>query len=222
MALFQNSIETPRSDRTPSTSLLRRISSAIRKRWGNQSAKQSAWDSEYSSGKWSYTRSSNNKEADDPIYGCLEKHGAGGSILDLGCGGGMTALEMKNNFGEYLGVDVSEVAVEKARSVLSKEADRAEKIQFMVSDIFTFEPPHGFSVILFRESIYYVPHRQIKGMLERYMAHLLPGGVLIVRLCDGLRYKGIVKVLEKEFDGEKVFTASDSRMCIIVCSPRRT
>ena len=104
--------------------MIRKILSAIVKRWGSSLAKQRVWDSEYKAGQWTYSRGGPNNEAREPIYEFIEKYGANGSILDLGCGSGMTALEMKNNFVEYIGVDVSEVAIEKARLALSKEADR--------------------------------------------------------------------------------------------------
>jgi trans-aconitate methyltransferase len=201
--------------------LISKITNAIVKRWGRPSAKQRVWDSEYTSGQWTYTRTLANNEGCEPIYGFLEHYGKAGSILDLGCGSGMTALEMKINFDDYLGVDVSEVAIEKARAVISKEADRARKVRFTVSDISTFMPLGNFSVILFRESIYYVPQHRIKGMLERYSAHLLPTGVLIVRLCDRYRYKNIATILESHFQGKELFAANDSSMSIFVCSPNR-
>jgi len=162
-----------------------------------------------------------NNEGSEPIYRFLKHYGKGGSILDLGCGSGMTALEMTINFDDYLGVDVSEVAIEKAREVIAKEADRVPKVRFTVSDIFTFTPLGKFSVILFRESIYYVPEHRIKSMLDRYSAHLIPTGVLIVRLCDRYRYKNIATILQRHFQGKELFAANDSSMSIFVCFPNR-
>jgi trans-aconitate methyltransferase len=199
--------------------VIRRITRAIVKRWGSPSVKRRLWDSEYATGRWTYDRSGHNNEEQEPIYGVLEAYAADNSILDLGCGSGMTALEMKNNFKEYVGVDVSEVAVEKAREALSRELDRAGKVSFVASDIYEFAPARKFSVILFRESIYYVPLHRIKSMLQRYSTHLLPNGVLIVRLCDRHRYKSIVKILELDFQGKEVFAANDSPMSIFICAP---
>jgi 2-polyprenyl-3-methyl-5-hydroxy-6-metoxy-1,4-benzoquinol methylase len=200
--------------------MVKKAIQAILKRWGSSSAKRRVWDSEYRTGKWSYARRGLNNEDREPIYGFLERYVADGSILDLGCGSGMTALEMKNNFAEYLGVDVSEVAIEKARAALAAETDRAGKASFAVSDIAEFEPPGSYSVILFRESIYYVPLGRIEAMLKRYAARLLPGGVILVRVCDRQKYKGIVKLLQQSFLCKEAFAASDSRMSIFVCSSR--
>ena len=58
-------------------------------------------------------------------------------------------------------------------------------------------------------------------MLERYCDHLLPDGVIIVRLCNRRRYKNIIRTLEGDFSGREVFAAEDSPMSIFVCSPRR-
>lgn len=198
--------------------MLRKIATAISKRWGSPDAKRQTWDLEYASGKWTYDRAGINNERQEPIYSYLERYGNDGSVLDLGCGSGMTALEMKNNFREYTGVDVSEVAVNKARSLLSEEADRCGKVRFFAADIYSFVPDRRFSVILFRESIYYVPQHRIKAMLQRYRAHLLDDGVFIVRLCDTNRYKGIIRIVESNFRMIEKYTPRNSSAVVLVCS----
>jgi len=200
--------------------MIQRIANALIKRWGTATAKQRVWDSEYKTGRWTYQRGGQNNESREPVYGFLEKYGAGGSILDLGCGSGMTALEMRNNFREYLGVDISEIAVGKARVELCKEIDRAHKTRFFASDISSFQPDRKFSVILFRESIYYVPQHQIGQMINRYCSHLGPGGVFIVRVCDKYAYKGIIRLLETNLQVTDTYFAQDSKMVILACSPR--
>lgn len=201
--------------------MLKKIKVALLKRWGTLSEKQSIWDSEYDAGKWTYSKILPNNEATEPIYRFLEMFSSGGSILDLGCGSGMTALEMTNNFAEYVGVDVSQVAVEKARLALCNEPTRRRKVSFTVADIATYQPSARYKVILFRESIYYVPQCQIKDMLRRYSTHLLPNGVFIVRLCDRYKYEYIAKLLMSRFGGQQVFVADDSAMSIFVCSAHK-
>jgi SAM-dependent methyltransferase len=201
--------------------MMRRIIAALMKRWGSSAAKQRVWDSEYKTGKWTYDRKGHNNEANEPIYRFLEKYGTGGTILDLGCGSGMTALEMKNTFREYVGVDVSDIAIQKARAALSEELSRAKKVRFFVSDIATFEPDGQFSIILYRESIYYVPQHKIKAMLDRYCSHLLTGGVFIVRLCNRDKYKGIISLLEGSLRIIEKYASQDSTTTILVCSPTK-
>ena len=194
--------------------MLRRAIAAVVKTWGNSSAKQRIWDSEYSTGRWTYDREGQNNEGSEPIYGVLESYCANGSILDLGCGSGMTVLEMKNNFSEYVGVDVSAVAIEKARAALATEGDRAAKISFMVSDISTFDPGRNFSVILFRESINYVPLRQIRPVLKNYFTYLLSGWSSDrAASAIAIASRKIVEVLTIDFDGEEIFRANNIRQC---------
>jgi SAM-dependent methyltransferase len=199
---------------------MRKIADALIKKWGTPAAKGRVWNSEYKTGKWTYARDGRNNENREPIYGFLEHYGAGGSILDLGCGSGMTALEMKNNFDEYVGIDVSEVAVKTAREAIAAQVDRRDKVHFEACDISKYVPRSQFSVILFRESIYYLPLHRIKPILQGYSAHLLPAGVLIVRLCDRSRYSNIIRILESDFNGKEAFAADDSKMSIFVCSPQ--
>jgi len=196
--------------------LLRKIYTAIVKRWGTESAKQKVWNSEYQSGKWQYQREGPNNEDVEPIYGFLDRYGSGGSILDLGCGSGMTALEMKNSFGSYLGVDVSDVAVSNAQKALIKDASRAHKVKFLAADISTYKPEGHFSLILFRESIYYISPRLIRNALERYSLHLAPRGTFIVRICDRGRFKSIIDLIEANFKIEERFTPHDSTMTVLI------
>jgi len=56
-------------------------------------------------------------------------------------------------------------------------------------------------VILFRDSIYYVPRAKIKRMLDRYSQYLREGGVFIVRMSSvsGER-KTILDTIESGFE----------------------
>jgi SAM-dependent methyltransferase len=202
---------------------MRRIIAALTKRWGSQAAKQNVWDAEYGGGKWDCLGTDPMRPAGtkDPVYMFLDKYSAGASVLDLGSGNGMTVTEMAECFREYVGVDISSVAVEKAKEALQNDPSRARKTKFFVSDIANFIPDQEFSVILFRESIYYVPQRQMTGMLDHYCSFLAVGGVFIVRLCNRNKYKGIVKLLETKFQIVEKYAPDDSITTIIVCSPRK-
>ncbi len=134
----------------------------------------------------------------------------------------MTPLEMPNGFHDYFGVDISAVAIEKARTTLANERDRADKVQFAVGDIAIFKPIQLHSVILFRESLYYVPKIHIREVLHRHSLALAPNGVFIVRLCDKMKYKWIVQVLKKDFDLVEEYQPTDSPMTIIVVRRARS
>lgn len=105
-----------------------------------------------------------------------------GSILDLGCGPGNTANELSATaYESYVGVDISEAALEKARR-RTAENGRGGKNIFFQSDFINFQPNQKFDVILFRESLYHVPYGQVSPILEKYSKHLKKDGVFIVRL----------------------------------------
>jgi SAM-dependent methyltransferase len=172
--------------------------------YGPTSLKKRFWDKEYSEEKWSFAYNT----VGDCVYPHLERHTTNGSILDIGCGSGNTATEMaETSYRSYLGVDISEAALAKARR-RSKECGRGEKNSFECGDFLTYVPTGQYDVILFRESMYHVPLGKVKETLDRYSAYLKDGGVFVVRLFasspdrteDKARPTAMLKIMEAEFD----------------------
>ena len=147
------------------------------KSYGPSVLKRRMWDSEYASDKWNFA----DHTMGDCVYAHLEKHARNGSILDLGCGTNTGNELAEHCYRRYVGTDISEVCVNKARRI-SKELGRAGKNEFMVADFLTYVPSEKFDVILFRESMYHVPMNKIKETLDRYSKHLTDRGVFVVRL----------------------------------------
>ena len=164
---------------------------------GTKRIKKSLWNAEFARGRWDSLA----ETLGDCIYPCLEQYGRDGSILDLGCGSGNTGAELAaNTYHDYTGVDISDVAVEIARK-RTEEEGRTEKNRYTQWDIFSYEPTQRFDVILFRESIYYVPGPKMKEMLDRYSNFLKRDGVFIVRLWTGSgKYRGVVDLIEANFE----------------------
>src|SRR5208283_3826456 len=92
------------------------------KAYGPSNIKKFFWDKEYSSEKWAFAYNT----VGDCVYSHLERHTANASILDIGCGSGNTATEMAGTYRSYLGVDISEAALAKARK-RSLECGRQDK-----------------------------------------------------------------------------------------------
>ena len=167
------------------------------------SVKKRLWDKDFSGGKWDFI----DNTAGDCIYAHLEKHARGGDILDLGCGPGNTANELASEaYKSYIGVDISEVALEKAVK-RTRENGRADKNSFVSSDFLGYAPTRDFDVILFRESLYHVPYGQVLPILEKYSKHLRKGGVFVVRLYAGdgtkknkFRVTRKLNLLKREFE----------------------
>lgn len=148
------------------------------KRYGPSKMKMSLWNSEFSGTHWDFI----DDTAGDYVYSHLEKHLHGGNILDLGCGPGNTANELSESvYRSYVGVDISEAALTKARK-RTEANGRSEKNSFVCSDFLAYRPVQKFDVILFRESMYHVPLGKVKPILAHFSQFLSDGGVFIVRM----------------------------------------
>jgi 2-polyprenyl-3-methyl-5-hydroxy-6-metoxy-1,4-benzoquinol methylase len=199
--------------------LCQKIKRAVRiraiKRWGSLAAKRSLWDEEFGSGQWNYLEST----SDDPIYPILEKYARSGAILDMGCGSGNTANELDYaKFGSYTGTDLSDVAIRKALERTRKNG-REAKTEFKCAPIEDFHPEKAYDVILFRESIFYIPVRKIKAVLDRYTSHLKAEGVFIVRMCDREKYAAIVELISEHFGVVEQKAIKGAKDIIIVFAP---
>lgn len=172
--------------------------------YGPTSLKKRIWDQEFSSTKWDFI----NNTSGDVVYQFLEKYANNGNILDLGCGPGNTANELKADvYQKYVGIDISDSALAKAEK-RTKDEGRSAKNSFAQSDFLSYEPTMEFDIILFRESLYHVPYGQVLPILEKYAKHLKKTGVFVVRLYGGDDRPGVIKprvkrkfdLLRQEFD----------------------
>jgi SAM-dependent methyltransferase len=200
------------------------IVSSLLKRYGPSGVKKRLWDKEFSEGKWDFI----DDTAGDCVYAHVEKHARKGSILDLGCGPGNTANELDAaSYQSYIGVDISEAALLKAAK-RSKENGRGGKNSFLQGDFFSYQPPHKFDVILFRESLYHVPLSKVKAVLDRYAGFLKDGGVFVVRIfitggTDGKvkhRPKATVDIIEAQFEVLEKRQYGAAGPVVIVFRPR--
>lgn len=170
------------------------------------------WDEEFGSGQWNYLE----RTTDDPIYPILEKYVRNGALLDMGCGSGNTANELDHaKFSEYTGTDLSDVAVRKAIE-RTKANGREAQTEFKCAPIENFSPTKQYDVILFRESIFYIPVRKIGAVLDRYAPFLKSGGVFIVRMCDREKYAAIVELIGQNFRVLEQKTVEGAKDIIIV------
>jgi SAM-dependent methyltransferase len=154
------------------------------------------------------------------VYPYVERYSNQGSILDLGGGSGSTGNELAvNTYRDYTGVDISAVAIEKAK-IRSKENQRTEKNSYLQSDIFSYTPTKHFDVILFRESIYYVPRAQVKPMLDRYSCYLETRGVFIIRMIGGSEYGEIVDTISTHFAVVEKHVSDNPQALVLVFRKR--
>lgn len=200
--------------------LIRKIRNVLRgatQRYAPQSLKRRLWDSEYRSGRWNSLDSMNG----DCVYSHVEKWSRRGRILDLGCGPGTTGIELRPDcYSMYVGVDVSEVAVLKART-RAIQAGRSSTNEYVQSDIATYSPDQTYDVLLLGDSLYYVAATRVLDTLVRYSASLTPGGVFIVRTRDDQgRYSDMLTNIEDNFLVLEKALYFDDRISVIVFRPR--
>lgn len=174
------------------------IVKAFLKRWGTANWKQRVWDKEYRDGAWARQAACGQGPRDSALE-IIESYARGGDILELGCGGGETALDIADIYNRYVGVDISRTAVRQGELTRSRHPSRADKITLLLGDIAEFVPAESFNVILFRESIYYLPHHRIVPTLHRLAPFLAGDGVFIVRLHDRLKHRRISEMIEQHF-----------------------
>ena len=120
--------------------------------------------------------------ADLPLWEELAE-GAGGPILELGCGTGRVALHLARLGHEVVGLDVDGALVAELES-RAKEEDLAARTG--VADAASFKLEERFSLALAPMQLAQIlrGERERAAMLARVAAHLRPGGTFAAALVD--------------------------------------
>ena len=191
---------------------IQNVSRGILQRWGSCSTRRNLWNTEFAEGRWDYIDSTPN----DCVYAFLKKYLRGGSLLDLGCGSGNTGAELEpNGYSNYTGVDISDVAIDKAKE-RSARVQRTDRNRYVQADIVHYVPTSNHDVILFRESLFYVPLARTRTMLHRYRNYLKPGGMIMVRMCDRDKYSAIIRMIESNFEVVETHSPSETTTILLV------
>jgi 2-polyprenyl-3-methyl-5-hydroxy-6-metoxy-1,4-benzoquinol methylase len=151
----------------------------------------SQWDSDYASGAWQWLRSGQELPRYSVIVGYCRQLRPSGSVLDIGCGEGLLAHWLAGACPRYVGIDLSAEAIALARA---KNLSFAE---FAVADAADFRPASRFDVIVFNECLIYFD--QPLKLMVRLANALLPGGVVIVSLNEGVMSRQIWRMLRNGF-----------------------
>jgi SAM-dependent methyltransferase len=188
----------------------------IVRKFGTRAMRKRIWDEEFRRGSWEYI----DHTEGDAIYPCLQRYCRGGDILDLGCGAGNTGNELEASaYRRYVGVDISREAVQRAVA-RSKACGRGEANVYETGDILGYVPASRYSVILFRESIFYLPLARIRETLDRLSSFLTRDGVFVVRMCDRRRHSRIVRTIRTGYPVlEEILP--EERSIILVFAPAR-
>jgi SAM-dependent methyltransferase len=125
-----------------------------------------------------------------------------GRALDLACGEGRNAVWLAERGWRVTGVDYSDVALEKARTLA---AARGVDVEWIAADLEGFEPEAAafdLVVVLYLQ----VPGEERRAILRRAERAVAPGGVLLVVGHDSTN-------LERGYGGPRdpavLYTAAD-------------
>lgn len=183
---------------------------------GSETVKRQMWDREYWSGRWNCLDTMPN----DYVYPHVESFARSGSILDLGCGPGTVGNQLNAaSYQSYTGVDISDVAIEKAKSKAAANS-RADKNTYVQADISTYVPNQKYDVILFGDSIGYFSHQRILEILERYSSYLKPDGSFIVRnWLLKKRHHTVLRNIENNFEVLEKHLYHRSQLVVVAFQP---
>ncbi|WP_019419704.1 class I SAM-dependent methyltransferase [Paenibacillus sp. OSY-SE] len=135
---------------------------------------QQQWDEEYKSNVWDYLSDITEYARYSVVYGYIRKFIAEEGILDMGCGTGILYDILLDSEKEgYTGVDLSQEAIKMASTKTSKNI-------FHCGDINHYVPEKQYDVIVFNESLHYVPNTPSK--LLDYSKFLTSNGVIVSSL----------------------------------------
>lgn len=125
----------------------------------------------------------------ESIYKLINVKDTKYAILDLGCGyGTLLNYFKKEDYSNYLGVDLSNYVISKAKKRNYLKSD------FLSYNIQKFTPQTKFDVIIFNEVIYYLDN-PLKELV-RYSNYLNEGGFIIISIF-GVREDLIEQFKEK-------------------------
>lgn len=101
-----------------------------------------------------------------------------GRALDLGCGEGRHSLWLATRGWEVVGVDFSEVALDKARRIAAQAPSRSrDRLRYVLADVTTDSFEGEYDLIL--SAFLHFPPPQRKALLDRAINSLKPEGILI-------------------------------------------
>ena len=154
-------------------------------RFGGVTLRRLAFDGKYESGEWKF-----HGDGTGDLPAVLTRYLRRGDLLIMGCGGASILDGVASGgLNSATGIDISPEAIRAARLRSSAQ------VSFQVAEMETFEPPRLYDVILFSESLYYVPAAAQLPLLRRLAASLKPQGVFVVTLAEARRYHGILETI---------------------------
>jgi 2-polyprenyl-3-methyl-5-hydroxy-6-metoxy-1,4-benzoquinol methylase len=166
-----------------------------------------ALDHEYASGAWDHFMGPDEQARHEVLVSLIHAARLHARLLDLGCGSGrLAALLAGQALEAYLGADVSEEGLRRARALSLPTPFN----NFECRDFETWTPaPGAYDVITFNECLGYAadPLRTAR----RFARALAPGGTLIVSHFRATNHAEFWRRLAREFDFPVQQTATNAK-----------
>ncbi|MBA8795685.1 2-polyprenyl-3-methyl-5-hydroxy-6-metoxy-1,4-benzoquinol methylase [Friedmanniella endophytica] len=121
---------------------------------------------------WNRLRAEGERERYAAVREAVERHGADGFVLDIGCSQGI--LQEGLRYRRYLGVD----SFPEAIAIASRKAD--ERTGFVCADGPSFVADRRPDVVVFNEVLYYLPDPL--AAVAHHARRLAPGGIVVVSI----------------------------------------
>jgi 2-polyprenyl-3-methyl-5-hydroxy-6-metoxy-1,4-benzoquinol methylase len=114
------------------------------------------------------------------------------AILDVGCGEGRLADLLDGQaYKDYHGIDISPIAIRRAQK------KKLPKTRFTVADFQTWNPDQSYDLIIFCETLYYVPRPQ--EVVQHYAHYLLKGGYIVISIYRFLDQERVWDGMDQSF-----------------------
>lgn len=104
---------------------------------------------------------------------------SGMSVLDVGCGNGRITDLFNNKQINYIGIDNSEILIEKANK---KYGAKLENVKFIIGDILNLPfPKNKFDILICISVLHHIPSSKLRYQALQEMRRILkPSGILIM------------------------------------------
>jgi 2-polyprenyl-3-methyl-5-hydroxy-6-metoxy-1,4-benzoquinol methylase len=179
-----------------SDTVIGRVARYTRRHAGRPAFDRQYWDASLAGAMAPYLGGTLSVDTRNAIMCALLKHQApdAQTLLDIGCAGGSLAGALSLQFVRYVGIDISEYAIQQSSRSFPQPGR-----EFHASDLQAYKPVEQFDVIVFNEVLYYLPFEKILSELQRYANHLTSKGVIGVSLKDDPRNEAIARGISRDW-----------------------
>ncbi len=172
-----------------------------------------AWDDQFRTGHWNGLR----VDRDQVVTDLVEEFSRGGDILELGCGEGLLIASINPSaYSSYVGWDLSEVAIARARERIAELGLR--NCEFSRGEFFDWKGASALSLEVMEECLYYLNPVAQTRLLERCFAALLPTGLVLVTVHSKQRHAATLEVCRRS--GTVKRELGDGERAILMLAPR--